>query len=342
MTSQFLYIGPYSPGETCRMRGERLKELLPDWDFQVVDTRISQHESSHWSVSLGWRYHIGPFISKLNRFVLNSLTQSKYEIIWVDKGIMLTPRTIEELRKRAKVLVHFTPDPAFLYHRSRFFFKSMALYDFLITTKSYEIEQYHSAVSARTRVLYATQGYEEAIHHPYENASEKQSMVFIGHHETEREKILQYLLDHQVPVKLAGINWEDFCRRNERGTLTFLGERVVADAYGQAISGARYSWGALSRWVPEKHTTRTFEIPACGTALITEHNEEIDQFFREDEAIFYRTPEEMLEKIRYYDTHLDELAELTVRGQQRVINDGRSYRAILQRLLSEIMTKLPQ
>ena len=53
------------------------------------------------------------------------------------------------------------------------------------------------------QVLYATQGYDEAIHHSYGKSSDKQGLILIGHHETEREQILQYLLDHHVPVKLA-------------------------------------------------------------------------------------------------------------------------------------------
>lgn len=42
-----------------------------------------------------------------------------------------------------------------------------------------------------------------------------------------------------------------------------------------------FARGALSRRFPERHTTRTFEIPACGTVLITEWNEEISVFLGE-------------------------------------------------------------
>ena len=36
----------------------------------------------------------------------------------------------------------------------------------------------------------------------------------------------------------------------------------------------KWPGGLLAKWVPELHTTRTFEIPACGTALVTERNSE--------------------------------------------------------------------
>jgi spore maturation protein CgeB len=92
----------------------------------------------------------------------------------------------------------------------------------------------------------------------------------------------------------------------------------------------------LSKKFQERHTTRTFEIPACGTALLTERNPETESFFSEEEVIFYHSVEEMVNKIKYYKKNPALLQKLTENGRQRVINDGRDYKSILQKLLTSM------
>ena len=92
-----------------------------------------------WRVwqSIGFRYKKGPLINKVNRYVLNNLEDKHYDLIWVDKAIYLKKQTALQLRQHASTLVHFTPDPAFSFHRSDLFYESMPLYDYMITTKSF-------------------------------------------------------------------------------------------------------------------------------------------------------------------------------------------------------------
>ena len=79
--------------------------------------------------------------------------------------------------------------------------------------------------------------------------------------------------------------------------LKFLGEGLFNDAYAKAISSAHLSLGLVSKRFPELHTTRTFEIPACGSVLVTERNTETSQFFNEDEVLFFSNEAEMVDKI---------------------------------------------
>jgi spore maturation protein CgeB len=46
---------------------------------------------------------------------------------------------------------------------------------------------------------------------------------------------------------------------------------------------------------------KTFEIPACGGVMFTNQTEEQSLFFRDgQEAIFFNTLEELLDKAKYY------------------------------------------
>ena len=96
------------------------------------------------------------------------------------------------------------------------------------------------------------------------------------------------------------------------------------------------AWGAISKWIPELHTTRTFEIPACGTALVTEQNHETQSFFNDDEAIFYTNENDLVEKITFFINNDRALEVLTQKGASRVVTSGYDYNAILKAILKTI------
>ena len=187
-------------------------------------------------------------------------------------------------------------------------------------------------------MIYVTQGFDKRNHRPRIKFEDKNGVCFIGHYEKERAEILQLLIDNMIDVTLAGINWTRFVSHNRNNLkLNYLGPGVYGEEYIKILSSACISWGSLSKWIPELHTTRTFEIPACGTALLTERNEETMSFFNEDEAIFYSSETELLEKVKYYLLHKDELKQLTEKGYNRVLDDGHDYESIMRKILHQIL-----
>ena len=118
---------------------------------------------------------------------------------------------------------------------------------------------------------------------------------------------------------------------------TFVGTNIVDSEYARLISSALFSIGCISKRFPELHTTRTFEIPACGTALLTERNYETASFFDEDEVIFYENLDDMINKVRYYQKNLGVLKHLTEKGMKKVNDAGFDYRTILKGMLKKIL-----
>jgi len=356
-----LYIGQYTEGTTSKMRADQLKKILQPKTFNVINTHIPFHQSHKIWRSIGFRYKRGPLIKKVNQYILQAIKEmgmgnnqfapklspgeeqnhSKsgrhFNLIWIDKAIFLTPETTKYLKRLSYQLIHFTPDPAFTFHKSQLFRSSLSLYDYAITTKAYELEYFKKYLKSE-QIIYATQGYDKNIHRPLTTFSKKKAgVLFIGHHEHERAKMVQLLLSANIPVAIAGIKWESFVKKNHNNPfLHYMGKGIYGEEYVKTISNYQLSWGSISKWIPEKHTTRTFEIPACGTALVTERNAETRNFYKEDEVVFYDNPEEMIDKIHFYLTHPKELEELTKRGTERILMDGRDYESILNQILKKI------
>lgn len=330
-----LYIGHYNEGSTSKMRGEYLKKLLPNFDFTVINIDNPLQWTPRLLRSIGWRYKFGPLIKNINDYIENSLKgKYDYTIVWIDKGVFILPKLVRDLKINSGKLVHFTPDPAFTYHRSNLFYKSLPLYDYCITTKSFEIQVYEKY---GVKTILCTQGYDPFLHKSYHDFSEKRGVVFIGHKEDERESIIAKLLESRVPVTLAGNHWDKFAKRRRNNRyLDYRGKGIYGLDYAKAISSAKMGLGFLSKWIPELHTTRTFEIPACGTALITERNLEINSIFDDNEAIFYDSVEDVVEKVPYYLDNGVKLKDVTENGHRKIIEGAYNYPGILKRILTQI------
>ena len=335
---KILYIGQYTKGTTSRMRGEAIKEILCPNIFDVIDTHLPFFNTSKIWRTIGFRYKSGPLITNTNKYIIASLKEETFDLIWIDKAVFIAPKTTALLRSRASKLVHFTPDPAFTFHKSKLFLKSLPYYDFLVTTKSYELEHYYKYIKT-DKVLYATQGFDAKLHkaskHPF---SKKEGFVFIGHYENQRGEVLEKLVQNDIKITLAGIKWNRFAEKHQDNpNLIYLGDGVYGEDYVKTLQNAKMAWGALSKWVPELHTTRTFEIPACGTALVTERNLETQSFFKDDEAIFYANENDLIEKITFFMNNDKPLEVLTKKGTSRAVTNAYDYNSILNAILKTIL-----
>ena len=264
--------------------------------------------------------------------------QERYDLIWIDKGIFMELQTVKLLKTRTQKLVHYTPDMAFYGNRSKHFENSLSYYDFCISTKTAESNFYLNSIS-KEKLLMTTQGFCGNIHKPYHKFEDKDdAIVFIGLAEPHRFKIAEHVINANLDFKLVGKKWQAFVSKHKQnGHLTYLGDAIYDDDYSALISSSKFSLGFLSKHFPEYHTSRTFEILACGTALLTESNPETLAFFKDDEVIFYKNKDELIEKIKYYKNHDEELEHLINKGREKVVKSGYDYHSILSKLLQKVL-----
>jgi spore maturation protein CgeB len=109
---------------------------------------------------------------------------------------------------------------------------------------------------------------------------------------------------------------------------------VWDEDYVRVLNGAKIGLGLLTHLAPDESTTRTFEIPACGTMLLAERSREHSELFEEGkEAEFFTSDGEMQEKIRWYLSHERERNQIAAAGREKVVKSGCSY---LERMRSAV------
>jgi spore maturation protein CgeB len=331
-----LFIGPYSNGSTSLMRVNCIIAKLKLIQIKIIDIEVPFFQYSRVSRSLASRYKIGPLMGGINRYIIQQLQGDfEYDLVWVDKGVFIDPEIIQRLRKVSKLLLHYTPDPAFTFHRSRFFFKAVSFYDFCITTKSFEIEDYRKA--GAKQVIYCTQGYDKMLHKSYYTFVEKdKDVTFVGHYEKYRGAIIKKLIENGVDVHVAGFKWKHFYKKNKNNkNLHFHGDGIYGEGYAKFISSSFISLGLLSKWIPELHTTRTMEIPACGTLLVTELNSETIELYEKEEVVFYEDIDELTLKIISLLKEKSVIEEYISKASKRLTNGKYDYESIVLEILNK-------
>ena len=336
-----LYIGPLQEGGTCL---ERMK-ILNQLGYKVIPFNITPFYEKKWRPlrSLSSRLYMGPITSSINqrlRFLVKEGNLGSVKYIWVDKGVDIYYETLYELKKETNAIaIHYTPDSQFLSQRSRHFFTSIPIYDLLVTTKEWEVDLYKK--SGAERVMLVLQGYGSKFFPRKVQKKQfldfKSDVCFIGHTQKAYANKLKLISSMEVDLKIWGDSWPDYALRNSWARSVTIGPGLWGEEYPIALSQAKIGLGFLGKHIPETSTTRQFEIPATGVFLLSERTEILQSLFKEgEEAEFFSSNDEMIDKINFYLCHENVRKRIAASG----LNRGKSSGYSSNNILASIMKRL--
>ena len=279
--------------------------------------------------------------NRANTKLLEALRARRYDMLWIDKGNTLRPRTLARARSMQPrmSLVAYSPDNMALRHcNSVNYLRSIALYDLHVTTKSRNVREL-AALGAR-EVVFVDNAYDRRTHRPWQLDDEERVRLgadvgFIGTFEGDRARCMLRLAREGLRVRVWGIRWRRFLRSHPNLIVEY--KPLLGDDYAKGICATRINLGFLRRRNRDVQTTRSVEIPACGGFMLAERSEEHLRLFREGvEAEYFGSFEELLGKCRYYLEHEDERARIARAGRQRCLDDGYSNEDRLRRVLDHV------
>ncbi len=335
-----LFLGSIGVGQTSRMRMRALARL--GHAVRGVDTIEPWHQGSWAGRQIQRRLARGPVVDRINRSILEAASEFGPDMVWAEKQEYVRRETLEALRTSGARLVHFTPDPYFSLHwkRTPLMDEAMAGFDVLIYCKAYEEAQY--AALGRP-LVYMPLGYCDEVHRPLPSSDPKWACAvgFLGGWEPRRERMLRALVAAGADLKFWGGAWDflsdgrwtlrrHLILRQLAGADSFAihrdpmlaeahrGDEVYDDDYARALTSARIGLGFLRTVCDDQHTTRSFEIPACGSMLLADRTEEHQSFFAEGrEADYFSSPEELVDKVRFYTANEEARACIAAAGLAR-------------------------
>lgn len=341
---KILSIGQFSKdgiSNTCLHRNWALHKLGDvtevdstfDWNFLC---RIMHH------IYVRLKLPISYYRKGINRKIVDICQRNKFDIIWIDKGNYILPSTLKKIHRiqpNAKVIGYSPDNMAERHNQTIWFRKGLKYYDWYLTTKSYIVDWLKE--QGCQNVLFVNNAYEDTFHHPYNLTEEEKKAFggkvgFIGSWEKERCDAILFLADNGIPVRVwGGEKWTDY--KTYSSNLKIEDRPLFSEDYNRALSAFDISLCFLRKINFDLQTTRTMEIPACGSLLMAERTSEHEALFKDsEEAVFFSSKEELLEKCQYFLSHHDELMQIAKNGRNRCVVSGYSNYDTIKKAINHI------
>jgi spore maturation protein CgeB len=247
--------------------------------------------------------------NRMNRSIREIARCVRPSLILALKASFLDPETIRELRSLGAPIVNYYPDNPYCGVPWDPRKTSAQRHDLIDALREYtrlwiwQRDLAAKLVRDGVSASYMPFASDPEMYHPYEGASSEEcpecpgghKIVLIGQHSAKRQAHVATIHNHSVD--LWGARWT-------RSDAAFASRHRIhrAPVFG-ATTSKLHSQASVSLNVVDDlnlpgHNMRTFEIPASGGVMLAQYSDEQAEFFPENEAAaYYRSPEELDEKI---------------------------------------------
>jgi len=277
-------------------------------------------------------------VSALNSAVLRQAAEFQPGLVFFAKAYHIEPDTLHGLGRISPRMVYMNDDMFNPANQTPTFAANVPLFDFILTTKSYNVREFRSA--GAQSVAYVPNAYDPRIHFPAQpDTSERLHMsgdiAFIGMFRPDRADELSRIARlSEWKLNVWGGGWQKMDRLDnlhKSWSWRCLKSSVHAvplwcAEMGKAIQCNSISLGLLNRQNRDLQTSRSFEIPACGGFMLAERTEEHRMYFEEDrEAAYFGSWDELIQKLRFYAAHERPRTEIAREGYRRCLRSPYRY-----------------
>ena len=284
-------------------------------------------------------YKDGILIRKTNKKLLKQVESKHYDLVIIYYSTILFGYIIKAMKKcGCKVVMYCNDNPFSTGYRSyiwRQFKRQIPYYDIIYAYRRSNIDDYISRGAKRVELLRSYYISERNYYIPDEEIElDVPSVVYIGHNENDdREDYIKALLDSGIDI---GLNhaWEEFHYKEEQ--IHIFPREVATLKYNEILNKAKIAIVFLSKLNGDTYTRRCFEIPATKTLMIAPYTEELSKMYLEnEEAVFFESQNELVEKVKYYLTHDEERRKIAEAGYQRLMKSRNEVSDRVDKILAD-------
>lgn len=318
--------------KALRMLGHEVSELYWYSSFRNSSGMGRDEFRSMWLRAQN-RFIFGSAIESFNREVLETFRRARPHLVIFYRGTHILPSTVRALRltQRRPLIVSFNNDDPFSPGADRLLWRHfkacIPFYDMNFVYRHSNIDDYEQHGGRNVHLL---RSYFIPWRHlpldvsPAQAAQLGGDVVFAGHYEPDgRVEYLRAVAGAGFDLRIYGPGWNKVLRGD--GVLSGLlpVKYLDSETYNVVLNVSRISLCFLSALNRDTYTRRCFEITASGGFLLSQYSDDLASLFVEGlEAEFFRTKEELLNKIRYYLADESLRRSVAARGRERVRRDG--------------------
>lgn len=336
MSPRILYTGEGGVGATSMDRADSLQRL--GGDVEIV-TPISNRSSVFGKVDRGLAraVQIGWSIGRFNVEIRERIESGEFDVLWVDKGWMVHPKTVRAAKDKGVYVVLYNNDnPWARLERGmwRLLKESISLYDEIVVPRYSVVPNYE--IAGAKRVSVTDFGFAKDKQFPPDRAVEKRfDVCFVGTPRLDGGGIRPHRtaivrdIARAMPgcITVFGNGWARELKGQER-YFNGIFEGAYGDAYREAIWASKVNLAFITRDHRDETVHKAFEIAACGGCLLSERSSRMEISFREGrEAMFFSGLPELETRIRQLLEDSDLRCQISTAGHSRAVdhydNDSR-------------------
>jgi spore maturation protein CgeB len=333
-----LIIGDFDRGNTNNFIYNAFSKVVNSIYKSEDDTTKQMWGKKNLLYRIMWRLKFPIDTKGHNELIKEYVDSGKINTIMIIKGNHIKPSTLKYAKRANIKLLSWSDDDMFNRdNRSYYYDWGLKYYDMVITQKSYNCNLNELPALGAKYVFFRNKAYDKDTHRLYDCSNGKYNfdVLFIGHFEEERYKSILYLAENGVKVDIFGPAWGKYKSINKN--LMIHDKMLVAEEYANALSCAKISLCFLRKVNRDLQTSRTMEIPACGGFMLAERTNEHLKLFKEDEeAAYFNSNEELLEKTRYYLENEERRKIVANNGRLRCERSSYSYDDRAQEIVNEL------
>ncbi len=334
------FVGHLEYGFTCHSRMVAMQDL----GYEIIPFSTFEFFQNYPTIlkKFTYKFLAGPLLTILNRKLIKAAKEAKPDIVWVDKGTLLLPKTIKRMQKllpHALFIHHNTDDIMLGQHNfKKTVLPSIPLFDVQVTSNTFNLEELKDL--GAKQIVHMELAYNHHFHKPIPltDADRRKwgvDVSYIGHWEPFTEAAILALREAGINVRILGGTWkmaQDETLKND-SSITY----VKGEDYIKAISCSKINLCFLSKKNRNVTAARSFEIPATKSFLLAERTDAHLSYYKEgEEAEFFGNNEELVRKVKFYLANEEKRREVAEKGYHRCEKSGYSDYYRMQEVLRQI------
>lgn len=333
MSKSILYIGPLNKNGTCFQRLVAFKGFFEN--VYSINTYSHSTFLTYLITALFNKINLWPDLLSTNKKINDF--DKRIDYLWVDKGLTIKCKSLISLKKKYPdvKLIHYSPDDMINKgNQSSQYLRSISVYDYHITTKSYNVEELYNL--GAKKVLFINNCFDKNYHIKINNCKKKYDVGFIGSFELDRAIILKKLAKSGINLIIRG-NWPiKWVIELRKLGVDIENKEFAFPDYNLFISNCKLNLCFLRKVNRDLQTTRSIEIPAMGGFMIAEDTKEHRELFKENiEAVFFNSFDDLKIKIDFYLKNESLINTIANKGYNKCYNSGYSNQQTFKKLFEE-------
>jgi spore maturation protein CgeB len=250
------------------------------------------------------------------------------DIIWVFKGMEISPDSLSWAKSKGIRLVSYNPDNPFIFtgkgSGNSNVTKSIGLYDMHFTYNRSIQKRIQSDYDARTAILPFGFDISEGLFRQCSEMPEILKACFLGNPDDQRADFINKLAEAGVSMDVYGNFWDKFI---DHRNITIY-PAVYGDQLWMKLRQYRVQLNLMRIHNEDSHNMRTFEVPGIGGIMVAPDTPEHREYWENGKEVFlFKDLESCISQIRMVLSLPSQQADdIRIAARIKSIDSGYSYR----------------